>query len=68
MFGRFLTLFEALPIGALVVCASDVIGVIDKSVNVRTVVGVAVDVLREFEVGAIELVGDRHQCMQYDLM
>ena len=46
MFGKCLTFLAALVFGALAPLALDIVGVVDQSVTIRTVVGVAVDSLR----------------------
>ena len=46
MFGKCLTFLAALVFGALAPLALDIFGVVDQSVTVGTVVGVAVDSLR----------------------
>ena len=46
MFGKCPTFLAALVFGALAPLALDIFGVVDQSVTVGTVVGVAVDSLR----------------------
>ena len=45
MFGKWLTFLAALVFGALAPLALDIVGVVDQSVTIRTVVGVAVDIV-----------------------
>ena len=45
MFGKCLTFLAALVFRALAPLALDIVGVVDQSVTIRTVVGVAVDIV-----------------------
>ena len=44
-FGRCLTLLAALVLGALLVLAHDIVGIVHQFVVVRAIVGVAVDLV-----------------------